>query len=89
MAKFELSDDERQDIAERVADILKKDIVAPIEAPKTYTSHEAGEILNRHHTTVSKHCRIGIIPATKQGKGWLISHETIINLIQNKQAKNE
>lgn len=82
MAKFELSEDERQDIAERVAKILKEDIPAPIQTPKTYTVNEVGKILNLHPLTVRKHCAKGLIPATKQGQTWIISHQTLNKIIE-------
>lgn len=82
MAKFELSEDERQDIAERVADILRKDIDQPISAPKTYTVKQVADILHRHPLTVAKHCKLGLIPAKKEGKSWIISHQTLNKIIE-------
>lgn len=51
---------------------------------QTFTIREVGKILNKHHTTILRYIDKKLIQATKPGKEWIITQESLKNYIDGK-----
>lgn len=50
---------------------------------KTYTIKELEPILKRKAKTIKKYIEDGVLPATKIGKGYIITEDNILEMLEN------
>lgn len=79
--EIKLSEEDKKDIIDGVADALRNREMEPI---RTYTVEEAARILNVTTGTVRMHIKKNILLARKKGKNYIITEENLNNYINGK-----
>ena len=74
--------DVSKNLIEKLEDLLsRKEIISEMQ---TLTVNDVAKMLNRNPTTILRYLDKGLIKATKPGKDWIITQESLTNYIDGK-----
>ncbi|QRE03545.1 helix-turn-helix domain-containing protein [Flavobacterium psychrophilum] len=82
-----LSKEQMLELAQQVAEINhsnNQEKIATYEATKNYTCKQVAFLTNLSKATVQRHCEKGIIEASKTGKSWIITTQSLNKYIGKK-----
>ena len=74
--------DVSKNLTEKLEELLSRN--NKVSEMQTFTSNEVAKILNRNPTTILRYLDKGLIKATKPGKDWIITQESLTNYIDGK-----
>ena len=74
--------DVSKNLTEKLEELLSRN--NNVSEMQTFTSNEVAKILNRNPTTILRYLDKGLIKATKPGKDWIITQESLTNYIDGK-----
>lgn len=81
--EIRLSNEQLKELALQVAAELKS---SPIQKQKVYSAPQVAKILNCHNNTVYKYIKAKVLKASHNGKGFLITQESLTQFLDDKKV---
>jgi len=78
-----------RNIMEKIEEQLEKNPLKSATNTRNYTIQQVAVMTNKSFSTVTRHCRIGLLIGSKVGKSWLITHENYLKYIDNVYDPNQ
>lgn len=88
---FDMPDDFVDKVAKKVAILNrepKRELFIPTNEELQYTVGEVAEMSKQSKQTIARHCRDGLITASKVGKSWKITQNNYLKYINNDNSSN-
>lgn len=76
-------------IIEKIDEQLKRNPSKNVAGERNYKVSQVATMTQKSVSTVTLHCRIGLLKASKVGKSWLISEENYLNYKNNIYDPNQ
>ncbi|WP_395073827.1 helix-turn-helix domain-containing protein [Flavobacterium sp.] len=78
----ELSDNVSLNITQKLEELIsKKQLMSNLQ---TLTVEDVAKLLNKDKTTILRYIKKGLIEATKKGKDWIITQQSLIKYTDGK-----
>ena len=82
----QLSEEVSKNVMDKLEEILTRN--ANVSEMQTLTIKEVAKILNKDETTILRYVKKKLLKASKPGKNWIITQQSLTNYIENGTVKS-
>ncbi len=76
-------------IIEKIDEQLKRNPAKHVASERNYKVSQVASMTQKSVSTITLHCRIGLLKASKVGKSWLVTEENYLNYKNNVYDPNQ